>query len=162
AERIGHQGRRELCVAGPGSRSKRSRYWSTTRPLPSPCTRRPGSARPGTPTGVVSGPAEAPDRRTCETPSWAPAGWCERGRCAEGASPPMKRRPSKTQQRRLLAGRAEPAERLISPNTVLKWSRTLQAAFQRVNRSAGKKCVRGVVAEAKLITENPWAQFTWI
>jgi integrase len=73
-----------------------------------------------------------------------------------------KRRPSKTQKRRLLACLEEPAERLISPNTVLKWSRMLQAAFHRVNRSAGKKCVRGVVPEAKLLTENPWAQFTWI
>jgi hypothetical protein len=45
---------------------------------------------------------------------------------------------------------------------VLKWLRTLHAAFQRINRSAGRKCVRGVVPEGKLLTENPWAQFTWI
>jgi hypothetical protein len=50
----------------------------------------------------------------------------------------------------------------ISPNTVLKWSRTLQAAFERANRCAGKKCIRGVVAEAKLLTANPWTQFPWI
>jgi hypothetical protein len=50
----------------------------------------------------------------------------------------------------------------ISPNTVLKWSRALQAAFERANRSAGRKCVRGVVDEAKLLTVNPWNQFDWI
>jgi hypothetical protein len=38
----------------------------------------------------------------------------------------------------------------------------LQAAFQRVNRNAGRTCVRGVVPEAKLLTANPWGQFTWI
>lgn len=50
----------------------------------------------------------------------------------------------------------------LSPNTILKWSRMLQASFERVNRCAGKKCVRGVVDEAKLLTMNPWTQFTWI
>src|SRR5262249_17695277 len=50
----------------------------------------------------------------------------------------------------------------ISPNTVLKWSRALQAAFERANRNAGKKCVRGVVDVAKLLTVNPWNQFDWI
>lgn len=50
----------------------------------------------------------------------------------------------------------------ISPNTVLKWSRCLQAAFERVNRTAGKKCVRGVVPEDKLLSANPWGQFTWV
>jgi integrase len=50
----------------------------------------------------------------------------------------------------------------ISPNTVIKWSRSLQAAFGRANKNAGKKCVRGVVSEKKLLTENPWSQFTWI
>ena len=49
-----------------------------------------------------------------------------------------------------------------SSNTVIKWSRELQAAFERANRNAGKKCVRGVVNEQKLLTENPWCQFTWI
>ncbi len=53
-------------------------------------------------------------------------------------------------------------ERCITPNTVIKWSRTLQAAFERVNRNAGKKCVRGVVDEKRLLTSNPWSQFTWI
>ena len=53
-------------------------------------------------------------------------------------------------------------EQFISPNTVLKWSRMLQAAYERANRSAGKRCVRGVVAEAKLLTDNPWTQFPWI
>ena len=50
----------------------------------------------------------------------------------------------------------------ISPNTVLKWSRSLQAAFERANRNAGKKCVRGVVDEKRLLTANPWNQFDWI
>jgi integrase len=50
----------------------------------------------------------------------------------------------------------------LSANTVLKWSRSLQAAFQRANRNAGKKCVRGVVDEAKLLASNPWHHFTWI
>lgn len=50
----------------------------------------------------------------------------------------------------------------LSPNTVLKWSRALQAAFDRGNRNAGRKSVRGVVDEQKLLTENPWKQFTWI
>lgn len=50
----------------------------------------------------------------------------------------------------------------LSPNTVLKWSRMLQAAFERANRLAGKKCVRGVVDEKKLLMANPWTQFTWI
>ena len=50
----------------------------------------------------------------------------------------------------------------LSRNTILKWSRTLQAAFQRANKNAGKKCVRGVVDEQKLLTRNPWLEFTWI
>lgn len=50
----------------------------------------------------------------------------------------------------------------LSPNTVLKWSTALQAAFERANRNAGKKCVRGVVPEPKLLTDNPWKHFTWI
>ena len=50
-----------------------------------------------------------------------------------------------------------------SPNTVVKWSRTLQGAFERANRNALKrKCVRGVIDEQKLLTSNPWNQFTWI
>lgn len=80
----------------------------------------------------------------------------------EEPTPAKKRRPSKTQKRRLLAGQEKPEVRYISPNTVLKWSRMLQAAFERVNRHAGKKCVRGVVPEAKLLTANPWTQFTWV
>ena len=50
----------------------------------------------------------------------------------------------------------------IRANTVVKWSRVLQAAFHRANRNAGRKCVRGVVAAENLLTENPWTQFTWI
>lgn len=52
--------------------------------------------------------------------------------------------------------------KLLSPNTVLKWSRALQAAFERVNKNAGRKCIRGVVPEAKLLSQNPWNQFPWI
>lgn len=37
-----------------------------------------------------------------------------------------------------------------------------QSAFERANRLAGKKCVRGVVDEKKLLIANPWTQFTWI
>jgi integrase len=58
-------------------------------------------------------------------------------------------------------GKKEKVE-CIRPNTVLKWSRSLQAAFQRANRTAGKRCVRGVVNESKLLTSNPWMEFTWI
>jgi hypothetical protein len=47
-----------------------------------------------------------------------------------------------------------------SEHTVLKWSRTLQAAFERVNVNAGKKCIRGVVDESKLLTSNPRHAFT--
>lgn len=93
-----------------------------------------------------------------------PRNWRKPGGTQESARTTAveKRRPSKTQKRRLLAGQNEVAERLVSPNTVLKWSRMLQAAFERVNRSAGKNCVRGVVPEAKLLSSNPWNQFTWI
>jgi integrase len=51
----------------------------------------------------------------------------------------------------------------LSPNTVLKWSRQLQAAFERANCNATRrKCVRGVVGQRKLLTANPWNQFSWI
>jgi integrase len=51
----------------------------------------------------------------------------------------------------------------LSANTVLKWSVALQAAFERANRNAErKKCVRGVVPQEKLLTDNPWKHFTWI
>jgi hypothetical protein len=50
----------------------------------------------------------------------------------------------------------------LSSNTVLKWSVALQAAFERANKNAGKKCVRGVVSEEKLLADNPWRRFTWI
>ena len=53
------------------------------------------------------------------------------------------------------------AER-YSSNTVLKWSRELQAAFQRANKNAGKKCIRGIVDAHRLLTANPWHQFSWI
>jgi integrase len=50
----------------------------------------------------------------------------------------------------------------LSPSTIRKWSGALQAAFERVNRNAGRKCVRGVVDESKLLNENPWRQFAGI
>ncbi|OAI45553.1 hypothetical protein AYO44_12880 [Planctomycetaceae bacterium SCGC AG-212-F19] len=50
----------------------------------------------------------------------------------------------------------------LSPSTVKKWSGALQAAFERANKNAGKKCVRGVVSDDKLFTENPWKQFAGI
>jgi hypothetical protein len=55
----------------------------------------------------------------------------------------------------------EEAERL-SPNTVLKWTRALRAAFERANRNAGRGCIRGIVPESKLLSSNPWVQFKWI
>ena len=55
----------------------------------------------------------------------------------------------------------EEAERL-SPNTVLKWSRALRAAFERANRNAGRGCIRGIVPESKLLAANPWVAFRWI
>jgi integrase len=60
--------------------------------------------------------------------------------------------------------RMKPAEEVerLSPNTVVKWSTALQAAFQRANRNGGKKCVRSVVEEGRLLVSNPWSQFTWI
>lgn len=50
----------------------------------------------------------------------------------------------------------------LSPSTIVKWSTALQAAFERANKNAGKKCVRGVVSNERLLDENPWRQFTWI
>ena len=50
----------------------------------------------------------------------------------------------------------------LTANTVVKWSRELQAAFERANKNAGKKCVRGAVRPNKLLDSNPWRQFTWI
>lgn len=60
--------------------------------------------------------------------------------------------------------RMKPAEQVerLSPNTVVKWSTALRAAFQRANRNGGKKCVRSVVEEGRLLVSNPWSQFTWI
>jgi hypothetical protein len=58
--------------------------------------------------------------------------------------------------------RSKETQQNISPNTVVKWSRSLQAAFERACRNAGKKCVRGIVDDNKLLISNPWTQFTWI
>jgi len=63
---------------------------------------------------------------------------------------------------RSLYPKSKETQQSLSPNTVVKWSRSLQAAFERACRNAGKKCVRGVVDESKLLTANPWTQFTWI
>jgi integrase len=57
---------------------------------------------------------------------------------------------------------SKPTTEHLSANTVLKWSRCLQSAFERANCAAGKKCVRGVVEENKLLTANPWNEFAWI
>jgi hypothetical protein len=57
---------------------------------------------------------------------------------------------------------SEAGNPLLSPNTVVKWSVALQAAFERANRNGGKKCVRGAVPEHKLLSDNPWKTFTWI
>lgn len=59
--------------------------------------------------------------------------------------------------------KSKPNPATVSPNTVIKWCRCLHAAFERVNRNAGrKKCVRGIVTPGQLLTENPWSQFDWI
>jgi integrase len=50
----------------------------------------------------------------------------------------------------------------LSPFTVYKWLGALQGAFERANRAAGKKCVRGIVLQEKLLASNPWNEFTWI
>lgn len=49
----------------------------------------------------------------------------------------------------------------ISVTTVHKWSVALSAAFNRVNRNAGKRCVRGLIDPKKLHSANPWTEFTW-
>jgi integrase len=56
----------------------------------------------------------------------------------------------------------QPAAKPISEETVIKWLRSLAAAWNRANSHAGRKCVRGVVVEKKLLTSNPWVEFTWI
>jgi integrase len=45
---------------------------------------------------------------------------------------------------------------------VVKWCVALRAAFERVNRNGGKKCVRGVVDARKLLEKNPWKEIPWI
>ncbi len=50
----------------------------------------------------------------------------------------------------------------LSPYTVVKWTTALRAAFERVNMHAGRKCVRAVVPQARLLTQNPWNMFTSI
>lgn len=65
---------------------------------------------------------------------------------------------TRSRQRRKLRDSVE----LLSPSTVHKWSVALRAAYNRANANAGRKCVRSVVPTAKLLSENPWDQFTWI
>ena len=50
----------------------------------------------------------------------------------------------------------------LSPFTVYKWLGALQGAFQRANRNAGRACIRSVVPAERLLTTNPWNEFTWI
>lgn len=69
--------------------------------------------------------------------------------------------PKNFQQQHPKSKKAEEVAR-ISPNTVLKWSRALQAGWQRANRKAGKKCIRGVVDASNLFDGNPWNEFPWI
>ena len=57
---------------------------------------------------------------------------------------------------------SQEAVETLSANTIVKWSVAPQAAFERANRNAGRKCVRGVGDEAELLSENPWRKFTWI
>jgi integrase len=49
----------------------------------------------------------------------------------------------------------------LSESTIYKWSVALSAAFDRANTNAGRKCIRGVVDDGKLLTSNPWPQFRW-
>lgn len=51
---------------------------------------------------------------------------------------------------------------LLSRQTVLKWSTALSASFNRAFSGSGKKCVRSVVPEHKLLKKNPWLEFSWI
>ena len=60
------------------------------------------------------------------------------------------------------ASEQDEAVELLSPSTIVKWTIALKAAFQRANVNAGQKCVRGVVPSEKLLTSNPWHQFTSI
>lgn len=57
---------------------------------------------------------------------------------------------------------ARNGETVITRATVIKWMTALNAAYNRVNRNAGKRCIRGVVDPNKLLESNPWEQFTWI
>lgn len=50
----------------------------------------------------------------------------------------------------------------LSPFTVYKWLGALQGAFQRANRNAGRTCIRSVVPAERLLTANPWNEFSWI
>ena len=78
---------------------------------------------------------------------------------------PVKFYSETAREQRRKSGKLDPLDEVprYSPNNILRWSRSLQAAFERVNHNALKrKCVRGVVAPEKLLISNPWNQFTWI
>lgn len=54
--------------------------------------------------------------------------------------------------------KSKKTEKTLSPNTVAKWCRSLQAAFERATKTAGKKRVLGVVPLFKMLLENPWRE----
>lgn len=43
----------------------------------------------------------------------------------------------------------------VRPDTVLRLSVALRAAFQRTDRNAGMECVRGVVEDSRQLASNP-------
>ena len=93
----------------------------------------------------------------------ATPGDCERFQ-SEALSKPKNWRVKYATNVRSLKRRQEIGSKVenLSSNTVLKWSVALQAAFERACRNGGKKCVRGVVDDSKLMESNPWRNFTWI
>ena len=78
---------------------------------------------------------------------------CERFQTAALKLPSCWRRPPEHKYKKT---------KTVSVATVYKWLGALQGAFERANAQAGRKCVRGVVPQEKLLTRNPWNEFTWI
>ena len=78
---------------------------------------------------------------------------CERFQTAALKLPSSWRRPPEHKYKKT---------KTVSVATVYKWLGALQGAFERANAQAGRKCVRGVVPQEKLLTRNPWNEFTWI
>lgn len=58
--------------------------------------------------------------------------------------------------------KSKPEVRTVTAGTVRTWLVALQAAFERANDNAGRKCVQGVVLPERLLKSNPWHRFTWI